>query len=238
MKYFVQYYVEGPVPGTRVEAVGGDSVLPLDGRVSLYTAGSRAEENARYLRGVGRRFIGYTIHRSSDNSFTNSRQVSGYSPTAYGRKLREERELSAGYAARRANPRDDEAEARFAAERELIKKYRSAGRHYFPYFRGSKKDQFEIEQDRIDRENRAAIKAITDSAIARKRLTVPKFVKRKKNPVSHHSMTLQEAKSLVGKRLYVHVYPRLKQVSVAGGRLRPASPAALKFLIAFNKASK
>lgn len=61
---------------------------------------------------------------------------------------------------------------------------------------------------------------------------------RRQNPGSHPSMTLQEAKSLVGKRLYVHVYPRLKQVSVAGGRLRPASPAALKFLIAFNKASK
>lgn len=104
MKYFVQYYVEGPVPGTRVEAVGGDSVLPLDGRVSLYTAGSRAEENARYLRGVGRRFIGYTIHRSSDNSFTNSRQVSGYQTTEYGRKAKEDAELKAGYAARRINP--------------------------------------------------------------------------------------------------------------------------------------
>lgn len=64
MKYYAQYF-----NGKR-EACGSDSILPLDGRLSIGNLASRARQHAERLRSVGRRFTSFEVRKGDLKSYS------------------------------------------------------------------------------------------------------------------------------------------------------------------------
>jgi hypothetical protein len=65
MKYYAKYMIKGCQTKLLREACGTDSILPLDGRLSMWNMQSRAREHARCLnKNHGKGYEAFRIYRS------------------------------------------------------------------------------------------------------------------------------------------------------------------------------
>lgn len=72
--YFAQFY-NTKLDGSIGEALGSDSVLPLDGRLSLFNMENAVYNHIDRLKALNKGFTGFSIHCGT---FSRSRTVQAY----------------------------------------------------------------------------------------------------------------------------------------------------------------